>query len=396
MQSFGDLFANNKLLAVGLVLAAIAVILAVGIALFRLVFGRRLHMSGGRTRQPRLGVVDAFDLDRQRQLVLIRRDNVEHLLMIGGPNDVLVEAAIVRAPAALAPRDKENGFSPSIGIPAPMPQQPAAALPTAPVALPTAATAPAGGPEGGSNLPIPAPLPPEPKVDSAPEAPRPTPLVESGPTSPAAAMPDTRLPAAATLPAAGPRPLPAAPPRPASNLPPRPPVTPVARPATAATPRTNFSRATPVAPPPATPSPEPRQAGRTEPAMARPPVDAQGPGEKSAPEPSRESALPGRLPATRTLPRRAEELTQSATPAASPAQPTSSDGAASPQPRPMPVEPRPAPPSTARPMPSRPAPSAPTSQQARAPLPSLGSLEEEMAKLLGRPMPPSDTSNSGS
>ncbi|MBX9874305.1 MAG: hypothetical protein K2X84_05560, partial [Beijerinckiaceae bacterium] len=40
--------------------------------------------GGGRARQPRLGVVDIHDLDRQRQLVLIRRDNVEHLVMIGG------------------------------------------------------------------------------------------------------------------------------------------------------------------------------------------------------------------------------------------------------------------------------------------------------------------------
>ena len=316
--------------------------------------------------------------------------------MIGGPNDVLVEAAIVRAPAALGPRDKENGFTPSVGIPAPMPQQPAAALPTAPVTLPTAATAPAGGPEGGSNQPIPAPLPPEPRLDVAQEAPRSTPSIESGPTSTAAAIPDTRLPAVATLPAAGPRPLPAAPQRPASSLPPRPPVTPVARPATAATPRSNFSRATPVAAPSAAPSQDPRQAGRVEPAMSRPPVEAQGSAEKSAPEPSRESAPSVRLPAARTLPRRAEDPAQSSTPAAAPTQPTPTDGTPNPQsPRPVSAEPRPAPPSTARSMPPRPASPAPAAQPPRAPLPSLGSLEEEMAKLLGRPMPPSDTSNSG-
>lgn len=53
--------------------------------------------GGGRTRQPRLGVVDIHDLDRQRQLVLIRRDNVEHLVMIGGASDVVVETNIVRS-----------------------------------------------------------------------------------------------------------------------------------------------------------------------------------------------------------------------------------------------------------------------------------------------------------
>ena len=53
--------------------------------------------GGGRTRQPRLGVVDIHDLDRQRQLVLIRRDNVEHLIMIGGASDVVVETNILRS-----------------------------------------------------------------------------------------------------------------------------------------------------------------------------------------------------------------------------------------------------------------------------------------------------------
>jgi len=52
--------------------------------LYRLVFGHRLRLpGGGRARQPRLGLVDAFWLDGQRQLVLVRRDSVENLLMIG-------------------------------------------------------------------------------------------------------------------------------------------------------------------------------------------------------------------------------------------------------------------------------------------------------------------------
>jgi flagellar protein FliO/FliZ len=66
--------------------------------IFRLTFGRRLRLPrNGRARLPRLGTVDAFDLDRQRQLVIIRRDNVEHLLMIGGPNDLVIESQIIRA-----------------------------------------------------------------------------------------------------------------------------------------------------------------------------------------------------------------------------------------------------------------------------------------------------------
>jgi hypothetical protein len=64
--------------------------------------------GSGRSRLPRLGVVDAFDLDRQRQLVIVRRDNVEHLIMIGGPNDLVIESQIIRAEAREARiRDKE-------------------------------------------------------------------------------------------------------------------------------------------------------------------------------------------------------------------------------------------------------------------------------------------------
>jgi hypothetical protein len=53
-----------------------------------------------RGRQPRLAVIDAASVDGRRRLVLIRRDNVEHLMMIGGPNDLVVEPNIVRATAA--------------------------------------------------------------------------------------------------------------------------------------------------------------------------------------------------------------------------------------------------------------------------------------------------------
>jgi hypothetical protein len=58
--------------------------------------------GGTRTRQPRLGVVDVYDLDRQRQLILVRRDNVEHLVMIGGASDVVVETNIVRSGGRVA------------------------------------------------------------------------------------------------------------------------------------------------------------------------------------------------------------------------------------------------------------------------------------------------------
>jgi flagellar biogenesis protein FliO len=65
-------------------------------------FGMTRLDAAARGRQPRLAVIDSANVDGRRKLVIIRRDNVEHLLMIGGPTDVVVETAIVRASASPA------------------------------------------------------------------------------------------------------------------------------------------------------------------------------------------------------------------------------------------------------------------------------------------------------
>ncbi|KAA2234841.1 hypothetical protein F0L46_22590 [Salinarimonas soli] len=96
-------------------LVALFIVLVL-VGLFALVLrritGGRMGLSTadrGRTRQPRLGIVDVYDLDRQRQLVLLRRDNVEHLLLIGGPNDVVVETNIMRVAAGRQPQAAPDG-----------------------------------------------------------------------------------------------------------------------------------------------------------------------------------------------------------------------------------------------------------------------------------------------
>ncbi|MFL4998100.1 MAG: hypothetical protein ACJ8DF_15440 [Microvirga sp.] len=87
--------------------AIILILLVLFGVVFRKLTGARLMMPGsdrGRgSRQPRLGIVDVYDLDRQRQLLLLRRDNVEHLLLIGGPNDVVIETNIIRVAGARIP-----------------------------------------------------------------------------------------------------------------------------------------------------------------------------------------------------------------------------------------------------------------------------------------------------
>lgn len=44
--------------------------------------------------EKRLDVVEQWSLDARRRLVLVRRDDVEHLIMTGGPVDVVIETGI--------------------------------------------------------------------------------------------------------------------------------------------------------------------------------------------------------------------------------------------------------------------------------------------------------------
>jgi hypothetical protein len=144
---------SSKAAMIALAIVAFLVAALLVLVIVRMLFGGRLRMPGGRARQARLGIVDAFDLDRQRQLIIVRRDNTEHLIMIGGPNDLLIEPEIVRVEA----RDFRDGRRDPLAaaasdgrIPAPMaaergeprapdvPQRPADE-PMLPMPLPVAA-----------------------------------------------------------------------------------------------------------------------------------------------------------------------------------------------------------------------------------------------------------------
>src|SRR5437868_2363356 len=88
---------------------AFVIVLALMMAciwLLRRFAGPRLATGGSRGRQPpRLAVIDTVFIEGRRRLVLIRRDNVEHLILIGGPTDIVVEQNIVRAVPVTQPRD---------------------------------------------------------------------------------------------------------------------------------------------------------------------------------------------------------------------------------------------------------------------------------------------------
>src|SRR5580693_2924731 len=85
--------------ALTFIFAFVAVLALIGLAawLVRRFAGNRLGANTNRGRMPRLAVIDAAAVDGRRRLVLVRRDNIEHLLMIGGPTDIVVEQNIVRA-----------------------------------------------------------------------------------------------------------------------------------------------------------------------------------------------------------------------------------------------------------------------------------------------------------
>lgn len=75
-------------------LFAIALI-ALIIWTFKVFFGRS-SSSGGflKPRERRLAVIEMATIDTHRKLVLLRRDDVEHLMVIGGPVDMVIENGI--------------------------------------------------------------------------------------------------------------------------------------------------------------------------------------------------------------------------------------------------------------------------------------------------------------
>lgn len=138
-----NLYAENKPLFYAAAMVAVIVVVLLVVVAWRLLFGRGVRVPGAaRSRQVRLGVVDVHDIDRERQLVLVRRDNVEHLIMIGGPNDLLIESQIVRVearppreagasglPAGQAVRAPQATPAAAVKAPAPMVEAPRVAVP---------------------------------------------------------------------------------------------------------------------------------------------------------------------------------------------------------------------------------------------------------------------------
>lgn len=99
MQFIGSLFDGNGILTALFALGAVIVLIVLGVWLLKMVFN--VSGSVARGRNKRLAVVDTLQIDPKRQLLIVRRDNVEHLILTGGPQDVLIEGGFpVQEPAA--------------------------------------------------------------------------------------------------------------------------------------------------------------------------------------------------------------------------------------------------------------------------------------------------------
>jgi flagellar protein FliO/FliZ len=81
--------------ALALVFVIVLIMLAAW-GLRRFGFGGMASHGTGRPR--RLGVVEVAAIDTRRRLVLVRRDDVEHLVLLGLNHDLVIESGIRAVP----------------------------------------------------------------------------------------------------------------------------------------------------------------------------------------------------------------------------------------------------------------------------------------------------------
>lgn len=118
MQFLTSLFggSENTILTAVLALAIVLALILLGLWVLKALFNASSNLGRGRSR--RLNVVDSVAVDARRRLLIVRRDNVEHLILTGGPNDVVVESNIPAEKQAAAIRRPAPAMAPA---PAPQP-----------------------------------------------------------------------------------------------------------------------------------------------------------------------------------------------------------------------------------------------------------------------------------
>ena len=76
--------------------ALLALVAVLGLITGAAWIARKTGLGSGRLGQRgkrRLSIIETMALDGRRRLVLVRRDEAEHLLLIGGGTDLLIESA---------------------------------------------------------------------------------------------------------------------------------------------------------------------------------------------------------------------------------------------------------------------------------------------------------------
>ena len=122
MQFITGLIGESGTTLLTSVLALVAVLALAVLGLWLLKLTMKSTSTLGRGRNRRLGVVEQMQIDAKRQVLIIRRDDVEHVILTGGGQDLVVETGIpvVRASHATPPQGRGKLPEPTGGeIPAP-------------------------------------------------------------------------------------------------------------------------------------------------------------------------------------------------------------------------------------------------------------------------------------
>jgi hypothetical protein len=77
-------YMNAIFIGAGLLVLLLLVLIAIRL------LGRSVRGRKG----SRLGISEYYEIDKSRRLVLVRRDDMEHLVLIGGNQDVVIESDI--------------------------------------------------------------------------------------------------------------------------------------------------------------------------------------------------------------------------------------------------------------------------------------------------------------
>jgi flagellar protein FliO/FliZ len=91
--------------------SVLVLLLVLGLIFAAAWIAKRFNLGGAAAlgrRSRRLAIAEVLPVDARHRLVLVRRDATEHLLLIGGGSDILIESSIRAGGSALADKEREE------------------------------------------------------------------------------------------------------------------------------------------------------------------------------------------------------------------------------------------------------------------------------------------------